>query len=461
MNIKTKFYNIGHLLSHTSFCCEPFMHCYTSYVRNRLIQIYKEDSRNEFEYNLFMDNIVDNVNSRNETLYQIIKERLYLNTGERIESYIRFQEVIVHTIKEFADILIILRNMFTIYSNLYDPYITSKIPDISNWQLENCKTIGVDPGGIYVTDTAIKTLMNALNEQSVHNNVLKPFDSNHLVFLKELWRAIYHDPSDGIYSYLCCDPFFASSDTWNERYLSSILNQPLYGILMYFLYGCNEPRTNPSIFVPIGNNQYRNFISERVNSVYVHSDISTTNVDPIMLEYYKQWANINTMVSLKKIDEIVKIEDTYSYFQLYQLLGVHTASRILAHVCNMNVAPDAYHSVILDDYHITFEMYHCGEDDSWKRKYPAYHGYIYSITHSSLANLPVEKVKKLAPAIVDNLEKRINPSLVKYNGSLEDLATQIDYYYNFNCVAYSLDLSDDKYNEIDKIIDFKTLNDVD
>ena len=83
--------------------------------------------------------------------------------------------------------------------------------------------------------------------------------------------------------------------------------------------------------------------------------------------------------------------------------------------------------------------------------------YTYDISHASLLNLLIEEVKELAPTIIDNFEKYIDVPDITYRDSLEDMAAEINYYYDTECNVQFIDLSEKRYHELDKVFKFEDI----
>ena len=113
-----RMYQIGYLLSWISYHCDWFMNLLLSYVQNRTAQIFKEQSSNVFEANLFTMNTPEDPYTRRSILYDIIVNEKYMNRSEVIESYKKLCMVIVNSVKEFSDMLLNLKAMWIVYKDL-------------------------------------------------------------------------------------------------------------------------------------------------------------------------------------------------------------------------------------------------------------------------------------------------------------------------------------------------------
>ena len=111
----------------------------------------------------------------------------------------------------------------------------------------------------------------------------------------------------------------------------------------------------------------------------------------------------------------------------------------------------------LDEYHIMTKQPITFVQVDLEEKRSDLMSYTYDISHASLLNLLIEEVKELAPTIIDNFEKYIDVPDITYRDSLEDMAAEINYYYDTECNVQSIDLSEKRYHELDKVFKFEDI----
>ena len=478
-----RMYQIGYLLSWISYHCDWFMNLLLSYVQNRTAQIFKEQSSNVVEANLFTMNTPEDPYTRRSILYDIIVNEKYMNRSEVIESYKKLCMVIVNSVKEFSDMLLNLKAMWIVYKDLCKLPVSKIHSVVFDNHLANTKYLTMTQQGLTVPDNMAHYIYNNVIGDTVYKDYY--YECKNKFFSALYNYTVTRIGQRTVYDYIAKDSFFTSTNPTDLNGTSAtILQRSIYNMILIML-GKSITAEDVSIFVPIDNknNTYMNFINNREDVVLVHPykpinptallpnnyiSVASSNSQHIhiprtkveSLDPFKVSMDIHynkVSVPLKKIDTVVKNGDSYNFFQLYQLLGNNMATSMIKSKYHDSIICHKDDMIELDDYHIMTKQPITFVQVDLEEKRSDLMSYTYDISHASLLNLLIEEVKELAPTIIDNFEKYIDVPDITYRDSLEDMAAEINYYYDTECNVQSIDLSEKRYHELDKVFKFEDI----